>query len=188
MFDYEKEQVRELAYKYDLPSKSAKESQDICFIERPMTTRKYLNNIFEPVEGKFIEKSTGKFLGKHNGFWQYTIGQRKGIGIAAPEPLYVVNIDSKENIVYVDKQNYLFSNELIINDVIWSCLPEYNNFEALVKVRYNMQPVKANVSIVGENVVNIKFKEPVSSITPGQACVLYNLAEGFLLGGGFISI
>lgn len=173
---YRKSEVRALAEKYDLPPKSSKESQDICFIKAPMTTKKYLNNAFGSKKGDFVEKSTGKVLGHHDGFWQYTIGQRKGIGIAAPYPLYVIEIDSQTNTVYVGSKDDLFTKELILKDVNWS-----GEFEALVKIRYNMQAVKAKV-----NGARIIFEEPVSAVTKGQACVLYDINDGHLLGGAWI--
>lgn len=173
---YRKDEVRALAEKYDLPPKSSKESQDICFIKAPMTTKKYLNNIFEPRKGDFVEKSTGKVLGHHDGFWQYTIGQRKGIGIAAPYPLYVIEIDSQTNTVFVGRQDELFTKELILDNVNWS-----GEFEALVKIRYNMKAVQAKVCDA-----KITFEEPVSAVTKGQACVLYDINDGHLIGGAII--
>jgi tRNA-specific 2-thiouridylase len=116
---YKKAEVKKIAEKYDLPPKSAKESQDICFIKAPITTKKYLNNLFSAQEGLFIKKTNGKILGKHNGYWQYTIGQRKGIGLAAPKPLYVVDIDATNNIVYVDYQQELYKNSLKLNNINW---------------------------------------------------------------------
>lgn len=183
--DYKKSDVKELAEKYDLPPKSAKESQDICFIKAPMTAKKYLNSLFETKFGNFIEKTTGKVLGKHNGFWQFTIGQRKGIGIAAPEPLYVVDIDANNNVVYVDNQQELYSNSLFLNKTYWSYEQGADKFEVLVKIRYNMQAVKAKVNLNAESSL-VQFEEPVSAITKGQACVFYDIQDGHLLGGGFI--
>ena len=181
---YKKEDVQNFAQKYDLPPKSAKESQDICFIKAPLTTKKYLNNIFATNRGDFVEKSSGKILGKHDGYWQYTIGQRKGIGLAAPEALYVVGIEPDSNIVYVGYKKDLEDNSLFLKNVIWSYPTERKAFEALVKIRYNMKAVKATVNV--SDGVEIKFAEPISGITPGQACVLYDLENGHLLGGGFI--
>ena len=182
---YKKEEVRQIAEKYDLPPKSAKESQDICFIKHPMTTKKYLNNLFTSKEGDFVEKSTGKVLGKHEGFWQYTIGQRKGIGIAHPEPLYVIGIDSEKNVVYVDKQQELYSKTLKLKNIDFSYKKNNLEFEALVKIRYNMQFVKAFVKKVGDEWI-VEFGEPVSAITKGQACVFYDIYDGHLIGGSFI--
>lgn len=182
---YKKNEVKELAEKYDLPPKSAKESQDICFIKAPMTTKKYLNNLFVAKEGIFKEKSTGKILGKHDGFWQYTIGQRKGIGIAAPEPLYVVEINSADNVVYVGGQEELFVKNLELRDISFSYLNEKSDFDAMVKIRYNMQAIKANVKKEND-IWQIEFAEPVSAVTKGQACVFYDIYDGHLIGGSFI--
>ena len=181
-----KEQVRELAIQNNLPPKSSKESQDICFIKPPNTTKKYLNDIFKPQEGCFVEQTTGKVLGKHSGFWQFTIGQRKGIGIAAPQPLYVVNVDADSNTVFVGNQNELYSSELLLNDFNWAYSMKDSEFDALVKIRYNMPHAKAKINIE-KDVVKIMFETPVSGITPGQACVVYDAVDGHLLGGSFIN-
>lgn len=182
---YKKEDVRKIAIENDLPSKSSKESQDICFIKHPMTTKKYLNNILEPKKGLFIEKRTGKKLGEHSGYWQYTIGQRKGIGLAAPEALYVIEIDAITNTVYVGYKNELYSKELKLKDINW-CYPILNSeFDVNVKIRYNMKAVFAKLKINGgENL--IQFDTPVSAIAKGQACVLYDKEDGHLIGGAFI--
>ena len=182
---YKKDEVRKIAFENDLPSKSSKESQDLCFIKYPMTTKKYLNNLFSPRKGNFVEAGTGKVLGEHTGFWQYTIGQRKGIGLAAPEALYVTGIDAKENIVYVGYKDKLFSKSLRIKNINWSYPQNKTEFDALVKIRYNMHSVKAQVKIDGNDAL-ITFDEPVSAIAKGQACVLYDKNDGHLLGGAFI--
>ena len=156
--NYTKREVKALAEKYNLPPKSAKESQDICFIKPPMTTKKYLNNILKPQKGDFIEKSTGKKLGEHDGFWQYTIGQRKGIGLAAPEALYVVDINAKENIVYVGYKQDLLAKELSLSNIHWNYNQTKREFKALVKIRYNMKATP--VKIAPDEVV-ITFKQEI---------------------------
>lgn len=182
---YKKSEVKELAEKYNLPPKSAKESQDICFIKAPMTTKKYLNSLFESQEGNFIEKTTQKVLGKHNGFWQYTIGQRKGIGLAAPEALYVIDIEPKTNTVYVGFQNELFKKTLELKEIFWNYDISKTEFRANIKIRYNMKACTASVK-KNANVWLIEFDEPVSAITKGQACVIYDINDNHLIGGGFI--
>ncbi len=184
LYSYEKSEIRQIAIDNNLPSKSSKESQDICFIQKPMTTKKYLLDKFTQQKGNFVDISTGKILGKHEGYFQYTIGQRKGIGIAAPEPLYVVDINAKENIVYVGNKNETYRNELILNSLSLSYPIDKKEFDALVKIRYNMQPVKAHV--INDNNVTIKFEDPINSIAKGQACVLYDINDGHLIGGNFI--
>ena len=152
---YKKSEVREIAYKYNL------------------------------VEGFFIEKKTGKILGKHNGFWQYTIGQRKGIGIAASEALYVTAIDALKNIVYVGYRDELFSDSIMLEKINWTYPQKANIFDAFVKIRYNMAEVEAVVCREKEGAV-IRFKTPVSAVTKGQVCVIYDKKDKHLLGGGFI--
>ena len=182
---YKKSEIREIAEKNNLPSKSSKESQDICFIKYPMTTKKYLNNLFTPRKGKFIEESSGKVLGSHEGFWQYTIGQRKGIGLAAPEALYVCGINADTNTVYVGYKDRLYSNNLTVKNMNWSYPQSNTSFEALIKIRYNMPAVLARVEQQAD-LTEIKFLNPVSAIAKGQACVLYDIKDGHLLGGAFI--
>lgn len=182
---YKKSEVREIAAKYNLPSKSSKESQDICFIQKPMTTKKYLLEHLKEKQGDFIELETGKKLGEHSGHFQYTIGQRKGIGIAHPHPLYVLATDAAKNIVYVGKEE--LSRKRIVNakDVNLSFPLETYEFDALVKIRYNMPAQLAHVKI-SDNTINAEFYEDVNSVTAGQSLVMYDKVEGFLLGGGTI--
>ena len=182
LYNYCKTEIRKIAEEYDLPPKSAKESQDICFIQKPCTTKKYLLDKFGTAEGIFVEKSTGKIIGKHNGFYQYTIGQRKGIGIAYPYPLYVLDIDAEKNIVYLGREEENYSQSLSLKNVTFS-YPVEDNFRALIKVRYNMEAKQGFVDIAEQKVY---FDEPVNSITPGQACVFYSPADGHLIGGGEI--
>lgn len=183
LYEYEKEQVRQIAYDYDLPPKSSKESQDICFIQKPCTTKKYLTEKFGDIKGDFIEIQSGKKLGTHTGHYQYTIGQRKGIGIAAPYPLYVVDIDAEKNIVYLGKKEDDLRTKLAIKDLNFTYLLEEKEFDAMVKIRYNMQAKKAHVIII-DNIAEINFYEPVNSITAGQSGVLYDINDGHLIGGG----
>lgn len=180
---YKKEEVRKMAYEYDLPPKSSKESQDICFIQKPLTTKKYLIDKFGLKKGDFIDINTGKKLGEHDGSYQYTIGQRKGIGIAAPYPLYVIKIDAEKNIVYLGKNEDNFKTKLSVEDLKLSYPIDTDEFDAMVKIRYNMQAQKARVKLSKTDAV-IEFYEPVSSVTSGQAGVFYDINDGHLIGGG----
>jgi tRNA-specific 2-thiouridylase len=168
-----------------LPSKSAKESQDICFIEKPNTTKKYLWEKFGNQVGVFVEKSSGKVIGKHEGFYQYTIGQRKGIGIAYPYPLYVLDIDAKNNVVYLGKEEENYRSSLIIKDINLSYPISGDEFSANVKIRYNMVAVPAHVKLL-EDRAEVCFDTPVNSVTSGQACVFYDKNDAHLIGGGEI--
>lgn len=183
--DYKKDEVRQLAYDYDLPPKSSKESQDICFIHKPLTTKKYLIDKLGEKKGDFIDVLTGKKWGEHNGCYQYTIGQRKGIGIAAPYPLYVIDIDAAKNIVYVGREEDNYKKNLKITDLNFVYPLDKKEFDALVKIRYNMEHKKAHICICGD-CADIEFYEPVNSITTGQACVMYDINDSHLIGGGWI--
>ena len=180
---YTKEEVRKMAYEYDLPPKSSKESQDICFIQKPLTTKKYLIDKFGTKKGDFIDINTGKKLGQHNGSYQYTIGQRKGIGIAAPYPLYVIKIDASQNIVYLGKNEDNLKKSLKVDNLKMSYPQQSTEFDAMVKIRYNMKSQKARVKLY-ETEAEIEFYEPVSSVTSGQAGVFYDINDGHLIGGG----
>lgn len=182
---YKKSEVREIAHRYNLPSKSSKESQDICFIQKPMTTKKYLLEHLKPQKGDFIEFETGKKLGEHEGHFQYTTGQRKGIGIAYPYPLYVLGTDAEKNIVYVGKEELSRRQEVKATDINLSFPLECNEFDANVKIRYNMPAQKAHIT-VADGIIRAEFYDPVNSVTPGQSLVMYNEKEGFLIGGGTI--
>lgn len=185
LYEYEKTQIRQIAYDYDLPPKSSKESQDICFIQKPNTTKKYLTDKFGLQQGDFIEISTCKKLGTHTGHYQYTIGQRKGIGLAAPYPLYVIDIDAEKNIVYLGKKEDDLRTKLVIENLNFSYPIKEKEFDAMVKIRYNMQAKKARVNIM-EDKAEIEFYENINSITAGQAGVLYDINDGHLIGGGTV--
>ena len=180
----EKSQIRQIALENDLPSKSSKESQDICFIKKPYTTKKYLLEKIKSQKGEFILSKTGEVIGHHEGFFQYTIGQRKGIGIAYSEPLYVTGLDPVNNRVFCGVKDELYSDKLVLDNFNLHD-KDFVNGQALVKIRYNMPSVEADIEFE-ENKTTVSFKEPVSGITKGQACVVYSKIDGHLIGGGWI--
>ena len=186
---YSKDKVRKIAEKFNLPTKSSKESQDICFIKKPMTSKKYLIEKFGVKRGDFVDILTDKKWGEHEGCYQYTIGQRKGIGIAAPYPLYVIKIDASKNIVYLGREEDNYKDNLKILDV--NLIEPQNDdmkkeFDANVKIRYNMQAKKAHIKIF-DNFADIQFYDPVNSVTSGQAGVIYDINDGHLIGGGVVA-
>ena len=185
--DYVKEDIRKIAIDNDLPSKSSKESQDICFITKPMTTKKYITEKLGHKKGNFVFIKNNKIIGTHDGFYQYTIGQRKGIGIAWEEPLYVVKLDAEKNIVYTGTREDLMKSELTVHDIKLQYPFNKNEFEAMVKIRYNMTAQKALVKLDYDNKTGkIIFENPVSAVTSGQAAVFYDLKDNHLIGGGWI--
>lgn len=186
LYEYEKSEIRAIAEKYDLPSKSAKDSQDICFIPKPKTLKEYLFETIGKKRGDFIDISTGKKLGEHDGCFQYTIGQRKGLDIGGtPNPLYVIKIDADTNTVYVGEKDKAYETKLSLKNIRKTYPFEGNSFDVMTKIRYNMPFVKAHVEIDGDK-AEMTFPEPVYSVTPGQASVWYDINDGHLLGGGWI--
>lgn len=185
LYHYEKAQVKQIAKDFNLPPKDSKESQDICFIQKPVTTKSFLIDKFGVKKGDFIDILTGKKWGEHEGAYRYTIGQRKGIGIAAPYPLYVIDIDAQKNIVYLGREDDNYRKTLKVVDLNWSYPIQKSEFDAWVKIRYNMPHQKAHVSVF-DDFVDIEFFEPVNSVTNGQSCVIYDLNDKHLIGGGFI--
>ena len=135
--------------------------------------------------GRTIEIETGKKLGEHSGHFQYTIGQRKGIGLAHPHPLYVLDTDAEKNIVYVGREELSHKNTVQATDINLSFPLEETVFDAMVKIRYNMPAQKARVTIKN-GTISAAFYESVNSVTAGQSLVIYDEAEGFLIGGGTI--
>ena len=127
----------------------------------------------------------GNKLGRHKGLYAYTIGQRRGLGLAHPFPLYVLGFDLKKNEVIVGEDSRLFKDEITLYDVsfIAGTAPEKDT-PCSVKIRYAHKPAKAVLKMTGGNTAKIAFKEPQRAITPGQAAVFY--LEDEVLGGGWI--
>ena len=185
LYHFEKSQVKQIAIDYNLPPKDSKESQVICFIQKPVTTKSFLVDKFGVKKGDFIDVLTGKKWGVHQGCYQYTIGQRRGIGIAAPYPLYVVDIDAQKNIVYLGREEDNYRKTLKVVDLNWAYSFPKTEFDAWVKIRYNMPHKKAHVSVF-DGFADIEFYESVNSVTNGQSCVIYDIEDKHLIGGGFI--
>ncbi len=188
--DLNKDEVRDIAAKAGLSVANKPESQDICFVSNGMTNSDYLTKILGEKPGDIIEVESGKVLGKHNGSFNYTYGQRKGLGIAYSEPLYVIKIDSKTNTVYVGTKDKMFGQRATAKDRNIISKISSNTFEAMVMVRYNMDAVPATVTLTDDfngTGVDVEFHEPVSAITPGQAMAIYDAKTGQeLIGGAWI--
>ena len=184
----DKIKVKEIARENKLSAADSKESQDVCFINPPETTQSYLLSRFGEKEGEIIDYKTGKVLGTHKGAFNFTTGQRKGIGVAASEPLYVISIDPDENKIYVGFKELLSSQEFDVENVNWQQEEhgEKQEFIAMAKIRYNSGAQEAVIIKTGENSVHVKLKEPKFAITPGQAAVFYNMNNEYVLCGGWI--
>ncbi len=183
--DLLKTEVRELARKYDLPMAEKKDSQDLCFVSDDSYRDFLLRNapdIARP--GKIMDRH-GNQLGDHQGLAFYTIGQRKGIRVAAAEPLYVLEKISPENILVVGTADDLNQKTILVKDVNWiSGEVPPSSFEADVKIRYKADQRQAHITPQDHQKVKIEFEQPVRDATPGQYAVFYQGDE--LLGGGEI--
>lgn len=175
---FTKEAVRAKAESFGLFVHDKKESQDFFSGDY----NELLNN---PESSGPIINSDGKVLGKHNGIWNYTIGQRKGLGISYKAPLYVTRIDKENNAIIVGLENELYSDELTVTKINWISIHEPNKpFNASAKIRYMHKEAEALITPLSNREVQIKFKEPQRSIAPGQISVFYD--KDIVLGGGII--
>lgn len=185
--DFTKDQIRQIATEGDLVTAKRKDSQDLCFIPEGSTTQQYLSLYLELRPGPIMHIDTGDILGTHQGTHNFTIGQRKGLGVAYSEPLYVCAIDPDMNIVFVGDKESLLKKELTASQVNW-ILPEIptESFEALCKIRYNSPVERATVYPLPNAQVRVVFDEPQPAITSGQVLGIYDMSDTYILGGGWI--
>ena len=185
--DFTKPQIREIAEAGNLVTAKRKDSQDLCFIPEGSTTQEYLALYLEIRPGPIIHIESGDTLGTHQGTHNYTIGQRRGIGVAYSEPLYVCSVDVDMNIVYVGSKLHLLRTELTASQVNWILPgPPTEPFEALAKIRYNSPVEKAMVYPLPDAKVKVVFDLAQPAITSGQVLGIYDLSDTFILGGGWI--
>jgi tRNA-uridine 2-sulfurtransferase len=183
--EYAKPQVRELAASFGLPVASKHDSQDLCFL-KDGDYRRFLREHSPTVgtPGPILTRNR-KVIGEHTGIANYTIGQRKGLGIQSAEPLFVLGIDPTLNAVIVGQQHELGSDELIAGRVNWiSGEVPTASIRAEVKIRYKARLAWATVTTISESRVSIKFDERLRDITPGQGAIFYD--GEMCLGGGII--
>lgn len=174
-----KEEVREIAKLNNLLTFDKKDSQEICFIENDDYVE-YLSNYLSSKEGNIVDLN-GNILGKHNGLYKYTIGQRKGLGISSLSPLYVIEIDVLNNQIIVGKNEDLFKKNLVANNV--NLLVDELPSRCLAKVRSRGSLVPCTVHLEN-NLLQVVFDEEQRAITKGQSVVLYK--DDICLGGGTI--
>ncbi len=186
-----KPQVVAIARELDLPTAYSKESQDICFVLDGQ--HNYMDKVFGKQKGRILDIDTGKVLGEHDGYYRFTLGQRKGIGVAAGRPVYVVKIDPKENLVYLGDAHHLESTTFTVLAPNW-LEPRFESpaaypFESMVKIRYNSPPVLGLVELLNPQdpaVLKVTLRQPQSAITPGQIAAFYDTDFRQLYGGGYI--
>jgi tRNA-specific 2-thiouridylase len=182
--------VREIARRAALPVAEKAESQEICFVPSGNYVKfigAYLGERGESLpegEGDLVTTS-GEVIGRHRGVHNYTVGQRKGLGVAAGKPLYVVELDRAANRVVVGDDSDLRSNVCELRDVNWISFADLEEpVRAMVKIRHRHEPAAATVEPIGATSARVIFDEPQRAITPGQAAVCYS--GDVVLGGGWI--
>lgn len=179
-----KAQTRELAKNYGLLNAEKPDSQDICFVpdgDYAAVVKKLRPNAFEP--GDIVDTS-GRKLGTHQGIINFTIGQRKGLGLSHPTPLYVVKIIPDANIVVVGSENDLKSTKFFITEINWLINPGNDDIIGSARIRSSHKGCEARARKINNDLYEVTLFEPQKSVTPGQACVFYDGTR--LLGGGFI--
>ncbi|PKN36035.1 MAG: tRNA 2-thiouridine(34) synthase MnmA [Deltaproteobacteria bacterium HGW-Deltaproteobacteria-19] len=178
--DRTKGEVRALAIEAGVPVAHKTESQDICFVPRK-GYRQFIRDLAGPLQPGRIVDTEGRERGRHDGIVSFTVGQRSGLGISAPAPLYVVSVDAEDNRVVVGEKKDLLASGLRAADL--NLLADSWPDKAEAKIRYRKKASTCRI-IPEEGGLRIDFEEPQESITPGQAVVLYRGEE--VLGGGVI--
>ena len=183
--EYSKAQVREIAQELGFQNAHKSDSQDICFIpdgDYAAFIKQYTGKQYP--EGHFIN-SGGDILGTHRGMIHYTIGQRKGLGVALGRPMFVSHKDPLANTVTLSDNDALFSNTVLAKQIHWVALESLQApLRVQAKIRYNMQAQPAVVEQIGEDRIRVVFDSPQRAITPGQSVVLYD--GDYVVGGGII--
>jgi tRNA-specific 2-thiouridylase len=184
-----KTEVREIANRFELRTANKKESREICFVaddDYRRFVREWDEKRGQQQKPGEIVLEDGTTVGQHNGTAFYTIGQRRGLGITHPKPLYVQQIDVESNRIIVSENDALFRTELEASNVNWLGAESNDTpFEAGVKIRYLHAPADATIESMTPDRVRISFREKQRAITPGQSVVFYD--SDFVLGGGVIS-
>ena len=182
-----KDEVRKLAKNLELPVAEKAESQEICFVD----SSRYVDFIKSRVGDDLIGKGPivfgNKIMGYHDGIYNFTIGQRKGLGIKETdgESYFVTEIDSAKNTVYIGRENQIMSNALLATDMNWIVPPHLLHDRVFkVKIRHGAKPADARVSLIADNQALVFFAAPQRAITPGQGLCIYDGDE--VIGGGWI--
>lgn len=179
-----KDEIRQIARENNLKVANKPDSEDICFVPDG-NYKKFLesHSKIKPKQGNIVTLD-GEILGKHNGLYNYTIGQRKGLGISYKVPLFVIGFNSLRNEVIVGKENELYKKEIIVGDINLLLFDRLDEpLEVDVKTRYSSKFAKAQIQQVQDR-IRVVFDEPQRALTPGQSAVFYK--DDIVVGGGKI--
>ncbi len=181
-----KENVLDLARQAGYPLADYRESQELCFVKNgsyadlccPSSTDNSART------GNIVNLA-GEIIGKHGGIHHYTLGQRRGLGIAHAEPLYVYAIDSLKNQLVVAERQHLYQTTFIVRKLNWFIKAEKCSQRLLCQIRYRHQPAPASVKMIDHDTIQVVYDQPQFAVTPGQGAAFYQ--DGYLLVGGVIS-
>lgn len=180
-----KDEIREIAKQNNLEVANKPDSEDICFIPDG-NYKKFLekHSNIKPKEGNIVNRS-GEILGKHNGLYNYTVGQRKGLGISYKVPLFVIGFNKEKNEVIVGEENELYRKEMKVGNVNLLLVDKIEKpLDVMVKIRYASKPAEAIITQTEAGIMQVIFKEAQRGITPGQSAVFY--IDDVVVGGGKI--
>lgn len=184
--DFEsKDEIRKIAKENNLKTANKPDSEDICFIPDG-NYKRFLeeNSNLKPRKGNIVHVN-GTVLGKHNGLYNYTIGQRKGLGISYKEPLFVVGFNKAKNEVIVGEKEYIYKTEMIVKNINLLLVDKIeDSMRVSVKTRYSSKEEMATIEMVDDDTIKVVFENPVARITPGQSAVFY--LDDIVVGGGKI--
>ena len=180
-----KSEIRQMAQKLDLSVANKKDSQELCFIPDNDYRRFLRENGINVLEGKVLDLE-GNEIGVHNGYINYTIGQRSGIKYykSPPVKLHVYKIIPEKNILVMAPTEKLYSNELIATKV--NFLIDFKTIDGLCRVRKKSEEKPATVTKIADDVIKVNFKEPIFAVTPGQFATIYD-EDGVILASGIIT-
>lgn len=183
--EFIKDQIREKAREFDLPVAERPESQEICFIPDNDYRRYLREHLAQEINPGPIINLKGEVLGEHPGVPFFTIGQRKGLGLAAPNPYYVIALEPEKNQVIVGEENDLFAKGLVAKDLNLIAIDKPEQpLRVEVKIRYATPAAKAVLFYGSCDEARVEFEQPQKAITPGQAAVFYQ--DDLVIGGGTI--
>lgn len=184
--DFEsKDEIRKIAAEHNLKVASKPDSEDICFIpDNDYINFLEKNSDIKSIEGNIVNKK-GAVLGKHKGLHRYTIGQRRGISIAAPDKLYVTKLNKENNELIVGDEKDLYSNIVYVEAINLILIDEIKEvMQVNAKIRYAAKEAPAKIYPIENGIMKVEFEEPQRAVTPGQAIVFY--IDDYVLGGGKI--
>ncbi len=179
----EKTRVRELAASFNLPVAQKHESQEICFIPDNDYAGFLERNGIAESSGEIVT-ADGTVIGRHAGIHRYTVGQRKGLGVAWKHPLHVIAVQREQNRIVAGAATELETREMTASGVTWLEQPQRSEFRSACRIRYRHAPAPCLVALLADGRLSVRFDTPQKAVTPGQAAVLYDGDR--VLGGGWI--